>query len=162
MFYLKIFFVLFRNCYFQNVFLTFLPTLWNSGLKMTTLFLKLLEVVHINVEICNIDSMLFDVVNSNVEIHNIISTLIWRCPTLRRRINQKTTMKQRWNVSWVYWKKKILMIKQITSFLVYYHYYQIALKMWCTNSFMNKWTIVSMTSLVVFSRQIQPSMLFLY
>ena len=38
MFYLKIFFVLFRNCHFQNVFLTFLPTLWNSALKMTTLF----------------------------------------------------------------------------------------------------------------------------
>ena len=152
MFYLKIIFVLFRNCHFQNVVLTFLPTLWNTALKMTT-------VVHINVETCNVNSTLFDVVNSNVEIHNVVSTLIWSCPTLRRRINQKATLKQRWNVCWVYWKKKVLMINQITSFLVYYRYYQITFKMWCKNSFMNKWTIVSMTSLVAFSRQIQPSML---
>ena len=43
--------------------------------------------------------LLFDVENSNVEIHNVVSTLIWCCPTSRRRINQKTTLKQRWNVT---------------------------------------------------------------
>ena len=32
--------------------------------------------VHINVEIRNVDLILFDVVNSNVEIHNVASTLI--------------------------------------------------------------------------------------
>ena len=55
----------------------------------------------------------FDVVNFNVEIHNVVSTLIWRCPTSRRRINQNTTLKQRWNVCWyifldqdVFWRRK--------------------------------------------------------
>ena len=51
--------------------------------------------------------MLFDVANSNVEIRNVVSTLIWRCPTSRRRINQKTTLKQRWNVCWVMFNSNI-------------------------------------------------------
>ena len=58
------------------------------------------NVVHINAEIRNVDSTLFDVVNCNVEIHNVVSTLIWCCPTSQRHINQKTTLKQRWNVCW--------------------------------------------------------------
>ena len=72
-----IFTTLFRCC----------PTLWNSTLKM-----KASNVVHFNFEIHNVDSMLFDVVNSNVEKQNLVSTLIWRCLMLRRRINQKTTL----------------------------------------------------------------------
>ena len=56
--------------------------------------------VYINVEIHNDDSTLFDIANSNVETHNIVATLIWRCPISGRRINQKTTLKQRWNVYW--------------------------------------------------------------
>ena len=64
---------------------------------MTTLS----NVVHVNVAIHNVDSTLFNVVHFNVEIHNIVSMLIWHCPTSRRRINQKTTLKQRSNVCWV-------------------------------------------------------------
>ena len=56
--------------------------------------------VYINVEIHNDDSTLFDIANSNVETHNIVATLIWRCPISGRCINQKTTLKQRWNVYW--------------------------------------------------------------
>ena len=58
-------------------------------------------VVYINFEIRNVDSTFFDVVNSNVEIHNVVSALVWRCPTSRRHISQKTKLKQRWNVCWV-------------------------------------------------------------
>ena len=47
------------------------------------------SVVHINVEIHNVDSAFFDVVNSNVEIRIVVPTLIWRCPTSRRRFKQK-------------------------------------------------------------------------
>ena len=70
-------------------------TLWNSTLKRTTLS----NVVHINVEIRKVDLTLFNV-TSNIEIHNVVLTLIWHCPTSRRQINQKTTLKQRWNVCW--------------------------------------------------------------
>ena len=48
------------------------------------LALMLFTVMQISVEIRNVDLMLFDVVSS----------------TLRRRINQKTTLKQPWNVFW--------------------------------------------------------------
>ena len=58
------------------------------------------NVVHIN-EIYNIDSTLIDVVGSNAEIYNVVSTSIWRCPTSGSRINQKITLKQRWNICWV-------------------------------------------------------------
>ena len=71
------FFVLFRSGHFHNVVST------------------LSNVVHVNVEIHNVDSTLLDVVNFNVEIHNVVSTLIGRCLTSRRRVNQKTTSKQR-------------------------------------------------------------------
>ena len=85
---------------FTTLFRRF-PTLQNSTLKMTTFVSTLSNVVHVNVEIHNIDSTLLDVVHFNVEIHNVVSTLIWRCTTTRRLINQKTTLKQRWNVCWV-------------------------------------------------------------
>ena len=45
--------------------------------------------------------MLFNVVNSNVDVQNFVSTLIWRCPTSRRHINLRATLKQRWNICWV-------------------------------------------------------------
>ena len=62
-----------------------------NGNIVSTLY----NVVHVNVEIHNIDSTLLDVVNFNVEIHSVVLTLIRRCPASRRRINQKTTLKQR-------------------------------------------------------------------
>ena len=49
-----------------------------------------------NVEIYNVVSTLLKVVNFNV-----VSTLIWRCATLRRHINLKATLNRRWNVCWV-------------------------------------------------------------
>ena len=50
------------------------------------------NVVHMNVEIHNVDSRLFDIVNPNIDINNVVSTLICRCPTSRRHMNQKTTL----------------------------------------------------------------------
>ena len=50
---------------------------------------------------CNFDSTSLDVVNFSVEICNVASTLIWRCSMSRHDINQKTTLKQCWNVCWV-------------------------------------------------------------
>ena len=70
-------------------------TSWNSTLKRTTSS----NVVHINVEIRKVDLTLFNV-TSNIEIHNVVLTLVWHCPTSRRQINQKTMLKQRWNVCW--------------------------------------------------------------
>ena len=49
----------------------------------------------------NVDSNSLDVVNFSVEICNVASTLIWCCPMSRHDINQKTTLKQCWNVCWV-------------------------------------------------------------
>ena len=60
------------------------------------------NVVQINVEMDNVDWTLFNVVNFNVDIHNVLSTLIWRCATSRRHINQKATLKWHWNVYWVH------------------------------------------------------------
>ena len=75
------------------------PTLWNSMLKGTALIMS--NVVHINVEIHNVDLTLFNIINSNVEINNVASTMTWRCPTSRRHNNQKPRWKQRWwNVCW--------------------------------------------------------------
>ena len=74
-----IFFLLFRSGHFHNVLSTFT------------------NVVKLDVEN---DSTLLDAVNFNDEIHNVVSTLIWHCPTSQRPINQKTTLKQRWNVCW--------------------------------------------------------------
>ena len=34
------------------------------------------NVVHMNVEIHNVDSRLFDIVNPNIDINNVVSTLI--------------------------------------------------------------------------------------
>ena len=67
-----IFFLLFRRGHFHNVLSTFT------------------NVVRLDVEN---DSTLLDAVNFNDEIHNVVSTLIWHCPTSRRPINQKTTLK---------------------------------------------------------------------
>ena len=76
------FFVLFRSGHFQNAVSTFT------------------NVVNLDVENDNVVSTLLVVVHFNVEIHNVVSTLIWCFPTSRRRINQKTTLKQHWNVCW--------------------------------------------------------------
>ena len=93
-------FVLFGNCNFLNVVSTFtnVVKLELENDKVVSMFS---DVVHVNVEILNIDSMLSDVVNSNVEMQNVVSTFIWRCPTSRRRINQKIMMLKCWNVCWV-------------------------------------------------------------
>ena len=92
-------FALFRNGHFHNVVSTFTNVV-HINVENDNVVSTLSNVVYINVEIHNVDSTLFDVANSNVEIHNVVSTLIWRCPTSRRRINQKTTLKQHWNVCW--------------------------------------------------------------
>ena len=93
------FLVLFRNGHFHNVFSTFTNVV-KLNVENGNIVSTLSNPIHINIEIHNVDSMMQDFVNSNVEIHNIVSMLVWSCPTLRRHINQKTTLKQCWNVCW--------------------------------------------------------------
>ena len=62
------------------------PTLPKSTLKMTMLFRRCL-------------TLLKSTLKSTTLIRRC-STLIWRRATLRRHINQKTTLKQSWNVCW--------------------------------------------------------------
>ena len=94
------FFVHFGNGYFHNVVCT-LTNVVKLDFEKDITVSTLSNVVHINVEIRNDNSTLFDVFNYNVEINNGFSALIWRWPTSRRHINQKTTLKQRWKVFWV-------------------------------------------------------------
>ena len=94
-------FVLFRNGHFQNVVSTFTNVVKFDVENDNVVSTLSNADAHINAEIHNTDSTLLDNVNSNVEIHNAISMLVLRCPTSRHRINQKTTLKQRWNVYWV-------------------------------------------------------------
>ena len=93
------FFVLFQSGHFYNIVSTF-TNLVKLDVENDNFVLTLSKVVHVNVEIHNVDLALLEVVNFNVKIHNVVSTLTWRCPTSRRRINQKTTLKQHWNVCW--------------------------------------------------------------
>ena len=92
------FFVLFTGGHFHYVVSTFTNVV-KLDVEHDNVVSTLSNAVHVNVEIYNVDSTLLDVVHFDVEIHNV-STLIWRCPTSRRRINQKTTLKRRWNVCW--------------------------------------------------------------
>ena len=94
-----IFFVFFGNGHFHNVS-SVLTNVVKLEVEKNNIVSTLSNVVHINVEINNDVSTFFNVVNSNVEIQNVVSTLIWCCPTLWRHINQKPTLKQRWNVCW--------------------------------------------------------------
>ena len=88
------FFVPFRSGHFHNVVSTFTNVV-KHDVENDNVVSTLPNVVHVNVEIHNVDLTLLDVVNFNVEIHNVVSRLIWHCPTSRRRVNQKTTLKQR-------------------------------------------------------------------
>ena len=91
----------FRNGHFHNVASTFTNVV-KLNVENDNVASRLSSVFHINIEIQNVDSTLFDVVNSNVEKHNVVSALIWSCPVSGSRINQKTTLKQRWNICWVW------------------------------------------------------------
>ena len=64
------------------------------------------NVVQIKLEMDNVDWTFLNVINFNVEVHNVVSTLIWRCTTLRRYTTLKTTLNRRLNVCWVrcFWK----------------------------------------------------------
>ena len=92
-------FVFLRNGHFHNFVSTFAKVV-KLDVENDDVVSSLSNVVHINVEIHIVHSTLFGVANSNIEIHNVVSTLIWCCPTSRCCINQKTTLKQRWNVCW--------------------------------------------------------------
>ena len=98
------FFVLFRRGHFHNVVSTFI------------------NIVKLDVENNNVFSTLLDVVHVNVEIHNVVSMLIWRCPTSRRHANQKTTLKQRWNVCWVVFYSELFFLLVKTIFYNLYYY----------------------------------------
>ena len=74
-----------------------LPTLCNSTLKMTTLFRRCLKLFLSTLKYTTlIRRWKFQRWNTQ-RCFNVDSTF----PTLRRRINQKTTLKERWNVCWV-------------------------------------------------------------
>ena len=83
------------------------PTLWKSTLKMTKLFRCCLTFVNSTLKYTK---LLLNVVNYNVDVHNVVSTLLWRCATLRRHMYLKTTLNRRWNVCW---KDSMLLLKFI-------------------------------------------------
>ena len=89
----------FGNGYFHNVVSTLINFI-KLDVEKDNVVSTLFNVVHINVDIRNVDSTLFGIANWNDEIHNVVSKLIWPCPTSWRHINQKITLKQRWNVCW--------------------------------------------------------------
>ena len=84
--------VIFTKCFDVSTF----TNVVKLDVENENVFLTLSNVAHVNVETHNVDPTLLDVVNFNVGICNVVSTLIWRCPTLRRRISQNTTLKQRY------------------------------------------------------------------
>ena len=92
-------FVLFRSGQFHNVVSTFTNVV-KLDVENDNVVSTLPNIAHVNFEVHNVDSTLLDIVHFNVEIPNVVSTLVWRCPISRCRINQKTTLKQRWNVCW--------------------------------------------------------------
>ena len=116
------FFVLFGNDHFHNV-VSRLTNAIKLDIEKGNVVSILSNVIYINVEIRNVYLTLFDVVNSNVETRNVASTFIWRFLTSRRNINQKTTLKQHWNVWWEVslWKK--LWVKVLYRFdsFAFYH-----------------------------------------
>ena len=77
--------------------------LWNSSkIEMYLIWNDFFSVPFRNGHFHNVISTLanvvkLDVVNSNVEIHNVVPMLIWGCTTSQCLMNQKTTLKQRWN-----------------------------------------------------------------
>ena len=95
-----IFFCFFRNGHFHSIVSTFISVV-KLDVENNNFVSTLCNVVHFNVVIHYDDLKLFDVANSKVELRNVVSTVIRLCPTSRRRINQKTTLKQHWNDCWV-------------------------------------------------------------
>ena len=85
----------FSNGHIRNV-VSKLPNVVKMDVENDNVVSTLSNVVQFNVEIHNVVSTLLKVVNFNV-----VSTLIWRCATLRRHINLKATLNRRWNVCWV-------------------------------------------------------------
>ena len=65
---------------------------------LTVLFRRCLTLFKSMFTFSNVDSTLFNIVNSSVDVHNTVSMLIWHCPTSRRHIKPRTTLKQRRNV----------------------------------------------------------------
>ena len=95
------FFVPFRNGHLHNVASTFTNDV-KLDVEKCNVVSTWPNVAHINLYIQYVDSTLLHVVNSNVEMRNVVSTLIWGCTTSLHHINQKITLKQRWNVCWVF------------------------------------------------------------
>lgn len=73
-------------------------TLWNSRLKMTTLYSTLSQVTNINVEIDNSDSTSSKVLDFNGDVRNVISKLIWRISIPWRHIDLTSIIQQYWNI----------------------------------------------------------------
>ena len=89
----------FSNGHICNVVSMF-PSVVKIDVENNNVVLTLSNVVQFTVEKHNVVSTLFNVINFNVDVHNVVSTFIWRCATLRRHINLKTMLNQRWNVCW--------------------------------------------------------------
>ena len=96
----KYFFALFKMVKF-TLFWRW-STLWNSTLKITTLFRHCLTLL---ISTLKKTTLIWRcsrfIANLNVDIHNIVSTLIWEFPMSRGLITLTTTLRECWKVSWV-------------------------------------------------------------
>ena len=85
----------------EDYIVSTLPNVVKINVENDNVVSTLSNVVQINVEIHKVVSTLLNVLIYNVDVHNVVSTLIWRFEMPWRQIKLKTTMNQRWNVSWV-------------------------------------------------------------
>ena len=93
------FFVLFRRGHFHNVVSTF-TNIVKLDVENNNVVSTLSNVVYVNVEIHNVDSTLYISMLKYATLFQRWFDLLPRGDEPKDAINQKATLKQRWNVCW--------------------------------------------------------------